>query len=37
MPPKRVMGHMSNLSFRGRWPVKKGRNTHINILELETV
>ena len=23
---------MSNLSFRGRWPAKKGENTHINIL-----
>ena len=30
-------GHMNNLSFRGRWPAKKGRNTYINILEMETV
>ena len=30
-------GHMNNLSFRGRWPAKKERNTHINILELETL
>ena len=30
-------GHMNHLSFRGRWPAKKGRNTHINILEMETV
>ena len=29
--------HMNNLSFQGRWPEKKGKNTHINILELNTV
>ena len=28
---------MNNLSLRGRWPAKKGRDTYINILELETV
>ena len=30
-------GHMNNLSFQGKWPAKKGKNTHINILEMETV
>ena len=29
--------HMNSPSFRVRWPAKKGRNTHINIQELETV
>ena len=31
------MNHMNKQSFRGRWPTKKGRNTYINILKLETV
>ena len=30
-------GHMNNLSFRDRLPAKKGRNSLINILELEIV
>ena len=30
-------GHMNNLPFWGRWPAEKAKNTHINILELETV
>ena len=28
--------HRNNLSFWGMWPAKQGKNTHINILELET-
>ena len=28
---------MNNLSFRGRWSAKKGRGTHINILEINIV
>ena len=30
-------GHMSSLSFWGRWPAEKCKSTHINILEVETV
>ena len=30
-------GYINNLSFRGRWHIKKGRNTNINMLELETL
>ena len=30
-------GHINSLFFWGRWPAEKGKNTHINILELETV
>ena len=29
--------HMNNPSFRGTWPAKKGKNTNINILKVETV
>ena len=36
-PKEGYGGQINNLSFRGKWFVKKGRNTNINILELETV
>ena len=29
-------GYMNNLSFKSHWPGKKGRETQINLLELET-
>ena len=34
---KESYGGMNNISFRGRWPAKKGRDTHISILEKETM
>ena len=34
---ERYGGNMSNLSFRGQWPGMKDRETHINLLDLETV
>ena len=30
-------GHLNQLTFQGKWPGHKGKSTHINILELETV
>ena len=30
-------GHINNMSFRDQWPKRKGREIHMNILELETV
>ena len=37
MPQRGLWRPHEQTSFRCRWPAKKGRDTHINILELETV
>ena len=34
---KGFSGECNWLAFQGKWPGSKGRDTHINLLELETV